>query len=54
MEKDYTLSEFVYTFQKMGVSMKLPVIKGIEDYKGAVVDHAMTTISIHDSGILID
>lgn len=34
-DKTYHLSEFIYTFQKMGVSVVPPVIKGIDDYKGA-------------------
>ena len=35
----------------MGIAMKLPIVKGIEDYKGAVISHGMILISQHTSSI---
>jgi len=37
VEKNYSLKEFVYTFNKMGIAIDLPVVKGIQDYQGVTI-----------------
>jgi len=44
-DKTYHLSEIIYTFQKMGFSVIPPVIKGIDDYRSAEIDHAVVIIT---------
>ncbi|CDW74137.1 UNKNOWN [Stylonychia lemnae] len=44
MDKNHTLNEFIYTMQKMGVSITKPVIKGIDDYISTQVNHIMIQV----------
>ena len=40
----HSVSEFIYTLQRMGIMAKLPVIKGIEDFSKAAVSDCQLVI----------
>jgi hypothetical protein len=44
-EKTQTLTEFIYTFQKMGHQITLPTVQGVKDYNGARVTHVIVQAS---------
>ena len=45
MESNHSVNEFVYTFQKMGVSLTLPKVNGLFNYRSARTDHALLKIT---------
>ena len=48
-DKNYTLNEFAYNFQKMGVSIVFPDINGIVDYHYANIDHGFMQIDNYNT-----
>eukprot|EP00347_Sterkiella_histriomuscorum_P015912 403355213 len=51
MDKNHTLNEFIYTFQKMGLSINSPILKGISDYQSQLVSHLEVQIQNNEKKI---